>query len=269
MQLAKRIWAANAATRHVAVALFLGVFIAILGPFGSYPAFDQSTRYGFWIGLVLFGYFCAVIATLTIDRNLRADQLHPALRLLMVAAGSAIPTTFATAWAMSQVPSGRVVSIYELPGLFAAVACVQLIIAFVLLRLADPIKSPDDSHNPLVSGADQSDVRFMERIPAHLGNDLVAVEAVDHYLRIYTKLGSDLVHMRMADAIDELQNADGLQVHRSWWVARSAVSGHNRDGARTILTLNNGTSVPVSRTFLMAVRAANWPAARATSTPSS
>ena len=99
----------------------------------------------------------------------------------------------------------------------------------------------------------------MAHIPAHLGRDLLAVEAVDHYLRIHTRVGETLIHMRMSDAIEKLQGADGLQVHRSWWVARPAVVGQRRSGAKLSLVLGNGIVVPVSRTFLMAVRKIGWP----------
>lgn len=45
----------------------------------------------------------------------------------------------------------------------------------------------------------------------------------DRYLRIHTDGGSDLILMRLRDAVGELAGADGLQVHRSFWVARAAV----------------------------------------------
>ncbi|HWJ94374.1 MAG TPA: LytTR family DNA-binding domain-containing protein, partial [Telluria sp.] len=100
---------------------------------------------------------------------------------------------------------------------------------------------------------------FYERIPSHLGRQLLALGAEDHYLRVMTAQGSDLILMRMADAIRELGDGTGLQVHRSWWVALDAVTEIRRDGGRTALVLANGQEVPVSRTFLAAVRAQQWP----------
>jgi DNA-binding LytR/AlgR family response regulator len=80
----------------------------------------------------------------------------------------------------------------------------------------------------------------------------------DHYVRAHTAAGSDLVLMRMRDAVAELGGLAGLQVHRSWWVAEAAVAGHRRNGRQLSLTLKNGLEAPVARSAEAAVRAAGW-----------
>ncbi len=87
---------------------------------------------------------------------------------------------------------------------------------------------------------------------------LQAIEAEDHYLRLHTADGSTLVMMRLADAIDELQNVEGAQTHRSWWVCRRAVVGVSRGRGRASLQLANGLTAPVSRTFAPTLRKAGW-----------
>ncbi len=51
---------------------------------------------------------------------------------------------------------------------------------------------------------------------------------------------------------------DGLQVHRSAWVARRHVAGARRDGRRWLLVLADGSEQAVSETHMPAVRAAGW-----------
>lgn len=102
---------------------------------------------------------------------------------------------------------------------------------------------------------------FLRRLPPRLGTDLLAIATEDHYLRVTTALGSDLILLRLSDALAELDPAFGKQVHRSHWVARRAVAAVERDGHRTILRLVNGAEIPVSRTYLPALRAAGWLAA--------
>ena len=275
MPLAKPLPSESAIGRHLVAALILGLLFAVLGPFGSYPALDQPTRYGFWIGLILFGYCCALTAALAADKIGPLAGRPPVVRIMLVAVGSALPVSFATAWALSQVQTGRVVSVHDMPALFGAVLSVQFALAFVQhwisgAGLAGSDGGPATATATLIPSESIPDVRqypmqqpepvrFMAHIPAHLGRDLLAVEAVDHYLRIHTRVGETLIHMRMSDAIEELQGADGLQVHRSWWVACYAVAGQRRSGARLSLVLANGIVVPVSRTFLMAVRKIGWP----------
>jgi DNA-binding LytR/AlgR family response regulator len=88
---------------------------------------------------------------------------------------------------------------------------------------------------------------------------VLMVAAEDHYLRLVLADGRrPLVLFRMGDALPELAGFQGLQVHRSAWVARRHVSGARRDGRRWLLVLADGTSQAISETFLPAVRAAGW-----------
>ena len=74
----------------------------------------------------------------------------------------------------------------------------------------------------------------------------------DHYVEAFTTAGSTLVLMRFADAVAALEDAGGLRVHRSYWVAKKHVTGT----ARTTLRLTGGHEAPVSRGYLPAVRQA-------------
>jgi hypothetical protein len=101
--------------------------------------------------------------------------------------------------------------------------------------------------------------KFLSRLPAKLtGAELFAVEAEDHYLRLHTSLGQDLILMRLTDAIEELDGLEGAQTHRSWWVARAAVTDAERFDGRAMLRLKDGSEVPVSRSYAKTLRAAGW-----------
>ena len=102
-------------------------------------------------------------------------------------------------------------------------------------------------------------VKFLARLPAKLkGAELYAIEAEDHYLRLHTSLGQDLILMRLGDAIDELEGLEGARTHRSWWVAKAAVTRAERFDGRAALTLKDGAEVPVSRGFAKPLRVAGW-----------
>jgi DNA-binding LytR/AlgR family response regulator len=101
--------------------------------------------------------------------------------------------------------------------------------------------------------------RFMERLPTNLrGSRLLALQAEDHYLLAHCEAGSAMILMRLSDAAEELAALDGARTHRSWWVARDAVASAERGGGRARLRLVNGLSVPVSRSYSGALRAARW-----------
>ena len=70
--------------------------------------------------------------------------------------------------------------------------------------------------------------------------------------------GSDLVLTPLKDAIAELGATEGLQVHRSWWVARDRGRRAGDPGRNLALRLTNGLEVPVSRASVAKLRAAGW-----------
>ena len=91
-----------------------------------------------------------------------------------------------------------------------------------------------------------------------LGDDVLALQGEDHYVRVHTRLGSELLLMRLRDAIADLEGLAGEQVHRSWWVAREAVGAVSVNGRRLSITLTNGLEVPVSREAAPRLRRAGW-----------
>lgn len=87
---------------------------------------------------------------------------------------------------------------------------------------------------------------------------LIAVEAEDHYVRVHTDLGSELVAMRFADALDELHRAFGYRVHRSWWVAGDAIEAVRWSRSGGEARLAGGIVAPVSRSCAAALKSAGW-----------
>jgi DNA-binding LytR/AlgR family response regulator len=85
---------------------------------------------------------------------------------------------------------------------------------------------------------------------------LLALTVEDHYVDIVTDKGKTLVLMRLADAMRETSGVDGLQIHRSHWVATGAVVKSHRTDGKLSLELRNGMRLPVSRGYLPAVKAA-------------
>jgi len=72
----------------------------------------------------------------------------------------------------------------------------------------------------------------------------------DHYLLVYTEKGSHMMLLRMKDALVELKDYKGLQVHRSWWVAIDAVMDVKKQTRKATLIMRNNIEVPVSQKYL-------------------
>ena len=80
----------------------------------------------------------------------------------------------------------------------------------------------------------------------------------DHYVRVHTEAGSELLHMPLKAALAALSDVEGLQTHRSWWVARGAVQEVVRSGRNLRLSLVNGMTVPVARASVARLKQAGW-----------
>ncbi len=235
--------------RRAGLVLGLGLLLGFAAPFAGDPPLSAPVRYAFWIAMVFAGYAAALAADKLVPGGLGA---RPALRMGATAIASALPLTFVAAWAIPLMRPGHIYEPLQLPALFAAVCVVQLAIVSILLRKPNVPSQPARSQTG--DGSGSSPRTLLSRLPNRLGDEIVALEAEDHYLRVHTTLGSDLILMRLSDAIAATEPDLGLQVHRSWWVADDAICEVIRSEQRTHLKLSNGLLVPVGRTFSAAVR---------------
>ncbi len=77
--------------------------------------------------------------------------------------------------------------------------------------------------------------------------DLISISSQDHYVRIRTKDGEDLVRARLSDLIGNLSCQNGIQPHRSHWVPLGAVAGVVSSGGQKTLKLHDGSELPIAR----------------------
>jgi DNA-binding LytR/AlgR family response regulator len=84
--------------------------------------------------------------------------------------------------------------------------------------------------------------------PADL-DSLLAIHAEQHYIQVITRAGQELVLYRLSDAVSQLPDVLGIQVHRSWWVSRQAIESVRTSGRKMHIRLCNGLEVPVSAPY--------------------
>jgi hypothetical protein len=172
-------------------------------------------------------------------------------RLLAVTCAITIPMTVLVT-SLTILMHGQSLTLELLRQILPTVFAISL----MMTGLAMLVRQPTRTH---AAPAGAPPPKFFARLPNRLqGGELYAVEAEDHYLRLHTSLGQDLILLRLADAIAELEGVEGAQTHRSWWVAKSAVMASERGDGRATLTLKDGSEAPVSRGFAKELRAAGW-----------
>ncbi|PTW57599.1 LytTR family transcriptional regulator [Breoghania corrubedonensis] len=135
---------------------------------------------------------------------------------------------------------------------------VTIIVTAISLAIA-LFESRGESKAPTPLSVEPSQPQFVKRLPVELGQDLTRLSACDHYVEAYTRKGHALVLIRFSDALKELAEEDGLQIHRSHWVARTAVHRLVNEGRSLLVEMEDGARLPVSRSRLAAVRAEGFP----------
>lgn len=238
--------------RGLSVALLGGLVLALTGTF---MVGDNSLwlRLAYWLPIMtvgaLWGHLCSRLVEGWIDMDAR-----PWLTVLALTVVISGPLTLMVWAATGLMFTGRLYPLSTLPNMAFAVVVITATVSMinVFLAKAQPVQT-----HAAASGAPPA--RFPDRLPMKLrGARIRAVQAEDHYLRIHTDRGSDLVLMRFSDALDELEGLEGAQTHRSWWVARDAVQAVSRGDGRATLTLEGGLNAPVSRRYAKALRDAGW-----------
>jgi hypothetical protein len=115
------------------------------------------------------------------------------------------------------------------------------------------------NHSEQSRGKSRPVEHFIKRLPLkYQSAELYAVSSEDHYLRVHTDRGEELILMRLSDALKELELVDGKQTHRSWWVARNGVTDTKSKSGKHSLVLKSGGIAPISRSFLKSVRESGY-----------
>ncbi len=242
----------RATVRSLAIAAAAALVLTITGAFGTGDEPFQK-RLFYWLVVMAAGSVWGRMCQWLLARWTDLDG-RPWLHILALTGIVAVPMSLFVWAATGLFFQGELYPVSHLPLLVVPVVTITAAVCALIVFLGreTPIQTHTfpDAVTP---------VRFIERLPLRLrGARLIAVEAEDHYLRVHTDRGSDLILMRLSDALAELDGLEGAQTHRSWWVAKDAVRGASRGDGRATLTLDGGLTAPVSRRYARALREAGW-----------
>ena len=237
-----RAWAID-----LGVCAAVGVLLGILGPFGSYLNDGLAVRILYWVGVFMVS---GLVHGFVIRRMLRPAGLAripvwvwlPGIVLVLNLPLSTLSRL--TAIAIWPTLEGAVQPLeWFVQSLVIALAYAS---AFYFLRFrsgrAVPVLTADSPRSGTL----------------RIRDDLLCLQMEDHYVRVHTPDGSRLVLMPLSQALTEVAGVEGLRVHRSWWVARSAVAAVRPEGRNFRLVLTNGIKAPVARSAVSTLRAAGW-----------
>ena len=254
-------------SRFLLVFIAFPVVMAIVGPFGTYSEMSFAERLLYWTILCVGIGMLMVTVMLFVMKDPSRHGPGMAARIVLGSMLAAVPGSALVVLMyelMRDVPMD--LSIPRLALLWAEVTFVGIVVSFVEVARArsmggitapeDGVKVPDEPGN--AEPATVVPVTLLnDRLPKSFGRpaDIISLSMQDHYVEITCTTGVDLQLMRLGDAIAELDGLDGLRIHRSHWVARAHLVDLRKDGHRCWAELSDGRELPVSQTYLDAVRA--------------
>ena len=254
----------------------VGILMGLLGPFGSF-ALSGPERILYWVIWIVAGYMLlrptGVVAHWLCDRTGLPRLAGTGLAILI----AAFPLAALVSMMVQQIGFFAVLrwsGFWSIYGYIWIIALLVSALTNAVFRYGPLEQAQDILVDGPVVEVPETEIHAapapapalspaIETPPNPLGlplgfGTITALKGEDHYVRVYGAHKSHLALMRLRDAVAMMAAGSGFQVHRSWWVAKDAVVAATREGRGAILTLRDGTNIPVSRDNMTILRETGW-----------
>lgn len=242
----------------ILVSWFVGsIVLGLLGPFGTFNILSLPTSLIFWFSVTALGLTILVplnIVTKRIFGSGRHRFFYDVVQTPVFTLIYLEPLQRLIIWyAKGEEVFGRV---------HTTMAIVAATLFLILIReIAIALRRPSaHAHNnqpnePLQQAAP---CPLTARLPDNTDPVIWSVSSDNHHIIVRGPTSQSVVLMRFSDALLALSTRQGVQVHRSHWVADEAIGSWMVDGHRLAIQLHDGHMIPVSKTFAETVQR-RWP----------
>lgn len=232
--------------QSIGILILVGLVLGLSGPFQTFDALELVPRLVYWIAVCTFTYAAGSLAEGYVAQVIRQRNLPVFLQILICGGASGLAVwpvvlfinsiTFGSE--ANHAPSTNALLFY----------CVAISILFSVASslFKSATKDQTTTHTAIP--------KIVSRLPLNQRGDLISLSVQDHYVEVTTHRGVGLIHFRLADAIDDCYGVEGLQIHRSHWIALRAIARvFRRDGKAFVETVQ-GATLPISRTYLPKIK---------------
>ncbi|HWU60929.1 MAG TPA: LytTR family DNA-binding domain-containing protein [Ensifer sp.] len=254
------------------------VLFTAIGPFKTGELMGVLPRFGFWLVNIFVSTWLAVsvvvFAELYLDRLIAA----PFPRMLVGSLLSCPLIGFTTmlivyswrgpepSWAayLENTAQAFPVAIVFTLIFWASMRHekqVRLANEAVALGVALPVAAAAEPATPTQAPAPAPEPPpMLSRLKPENRGPILRLSAEDHYTLTVTSRGRELILIRFSDALSEIGDTVGTQIHRSHWIARAAFDALVTKDGKLLARLKDGTELPVSRSYAGEVKAkvATW-----------
>jgi hypothetical protein len=260
----------------IVLAAIVLLFTAI-GPFGTGDHMALMPRFGFWLVNMFVGTGIAVVFVIAANIFLEPWVATPFLRMFTGSLLSCPATGFLTmlnvySW---RGPAPSWSTYLENTAQSLPIAVVFTLIFWTSMRheklyreqalvetagsaVPPSADAPKESAN--LPKLPPEPPPLTARLKPENRGAIQRISAEDHYTLTVTSRGRELILIRFSDALSELGETVGTQIHRSHWISRACFDTLVSREGKLLARLKDGTELPVSRSFAAEVRAkiASW-----------
>lgn len=234
------------------------VLFIVTGPYGTAQKMTFWPRVAYWTLLLGAGWFITPSFSAFANAALTRTLSSPLARMMTGAIVAALPIGVLITLA-NHVFLGQSVDIASMGEDAQAALPLCLIFCFLsclTTRAANTTNSTEETETETMPPSLAKErPTILTRLEPERRGALLRLSVQDHYTEVVTTRGRQLVLMRFADAMKEVGDTQGLQVHRSHWVADADVVSLRRQAGRLHIVTKDGTEIPVSRSYSAAVQA--------------
>lgn len=253
--------------KNLFISLAVGCVLGLLGVFGM-DAFPLHISILYWsitcaVGWLIYSPLIALVNA-KCETFISKEWLRIAIGALLgsVLMAFAVPVISWAFFANELQFLGRFLNIFPktclIGGIITFFALIREIFDTQKQQLIASMQALEASKHAEQEVSNKPYEDFIKQIPLEKRGDLYCLEMSDHYVKVYTSKGHHMLLMRFKDALQALESYSGLQTHRSWWVATSAIEKVTRSNRKLVLMLKNGLTVPVSKTYAEQVKEAGF-----------
>ena len=244
------------------ITVVVGILLGFLSPFGMHEV-PVTFAISYWVMMCTCGYFIYMPCTQLSERYLTKIVPKNWVRFgISIIVASILMSFFVpfSVWLFFNIPINYSQQFWQVFPKVILIGGILSFIGFVKDYIKRQNSKLNESEQQLQKHAVQENLKFekfMAQLPVEKRGKLYCLEMSDHYLKVYTDKGHHLLLMRFKDALDLLSDYQGMQTHRSWWVALDAIVKVNKEGRKISLEMINQLQVPVSRTYAEAIKTAD------------
>ena len=232
-----QVWAHLTAPFRIFASLAAAIFLSLTGPLGTFISLNLFERSLYWFTIVYVTVI--VVQVVKVFVNIRYPLFWLGKKAFIVAA-----LLVATLAPILFVITGTVRAAgNQIFAPFWLIALLAFFLTMFVMFLQNLMGVNAFITRPLL----------YKRLKDPETKEIYRLTVRDHYVDVYSDRGMETLLMRFTDALAELEGWPGLQVHRSHWVAVSAVQELQKQNGRSKIILTDGSEVPVSRGYLSLV----------------